>query len=220
MLKAIIFDLDGTLTDSDKVHFRVFQEIFAQHGIDLDRQRYREKISGRQNAAILADFLPQMPATEGKAFSDSKEETFRALAAGNLEPLVGLFDLLTQIKRQGIAAAVVTNAPPENAAFMLSELRLSEAFDPIVISDHLPRGKPDPLPYQTALDHLGVMADEAIAFEDSRTGITSAVGADIKTIGVTTTHTAEELIAAGASHTVADFTDPYIQTLLQLGRAI
>ncbi len=220
MLKAIIFDLDGTLTDSDKVHFRVFQEIFAQHGIDLDKQRYREKISGRQNAAILADFLPQMPATEGKAFSDSKEETFRALAAGNLEPLVGLLDLLAQIKQQGIAVAVVTNAPPENAAFMLSELRLSEAFDPIVISDHLPRGKPDPLPYQTALDHLGVMADEAIAFEDSRAGITSAVGAGIKTIGVTTTHTAEELIAAGASHTVADFTDPYIQTLLKLGRAI
>ncbi len=215
MLKAIIFDLDGTLTDSDSVHFRVFQEIFAQHGIDLDKVLYREKISGRQNTAILADFLPHLPAPEGKAFSDSKEETFRALAAGNLEPLAGLLDLLMQIKQQGLAAAVVTNAPPENAAFMLSELWLTEAFNPVVIGDDLPRGKPDPLPYQTALDKLRITADEAIAFEDSRAGIISATGAGIKTIGVTTTHQAEELIAAGASHTVVDFTDPYIQTLLQ-----
>ena len=215
MLKAIIFDLDGTLTDSDSVHFQVFQALFAQHGIDLDKGLYREKISGRQNTAILADFLPDLPATAGKAFSDSKEETFRALAAGNLEPLAGLLDLLRQIKKQGIAAAVVTNAPPENAAFMLSELWLTEAFDPIVIGDDLPRGKPDPLPYQTALDKLEITADEAITFEDSRAGITSAIGAGISTIGVTTTHKAEELIAAGASYTVADFTDPYIQTLLQ-----
>ena len=214
MLKAIIFDLDGTLTDSDRVHFQVFQAFFAQHGIDLNKVLYREKISGRQNIAILADFLPQLLALEAKAFSDSKEETFRALAAGNLEPLAGLLALLVQIKKQGIAAAVVTNAPPENAAFMLSELRLTEAFSPIIIGDELPRGKPDPLPYQTALDKLGITAAEAIAFEDSRAGITSAVGAGIKTIGVTTTHKAEELIAAGASHTVADFTDPYIQALL------
>ncbi|MGB3298227.1 MAG: HAD family phosphatase [Phormidesmis sp.] len=214
MLKAIIFDLDGTLTDSDRVHFRVFQEIFARHGIELDKKSYREKISGRQNAAILIDFLPDLPAAESEAFSARKEATFRALAAGNLEPLPGLLDLLSQLKKQGLAAAVVTNAPPENAAFMLSELWLSEAFHPIIIGDELPRGKPDPLPYQTALDKLGITADEAIAFEDSRAGITSATAAGIKTIGMTTTHPSEELIAAGAARTVADFTDPYIQTLL------
>ncbi len=214
MLKAVIFDLDGTLTDSDKVHFQVFQKIFAQHGIDLDRALYRQKISGRQNAAILADFLPDLSEAAVEAFSANKEATFRTAAHGNLTPLAGLLELIEQIKRQGLAIAVVTNAPPENAAFMLKELGLSDTFDPVVIGDRLPRGKPDPLPYQTALDQLSISAAEAIAFEDSTAGIRSAVGAGIKTIGVTTTHAKAELIAVGAAETVADFSDPYIRTLL------
>ena len=214
MLKAVIFDLDGTLTDSDRVHFKVFQDFFAQKGISLDRETYRKKISGRQNSAILADFLPELSAEEGEAFSVKKEANFRELAKGNLAPLSGLMRLLEQLKEKGLVTAVVTNAPPENAAFMLDELGLSEAFSPVVIGDDLPRGKPDPLPYQTALDKLKIVAEEAIAFEDSRAGIRSATGAGIKTIGMTTTHDEADLLSVGAVRAIANFTDPYIQTLL------
>ncbi|MEM6451636.1 MAG: HAD family phosphatase [Cyanobacteria bacterium P01_D01_bin.105] len=212
-LKAIIFDLDGTLTDSDKVHFQVFQDFFALHNIALDRSMYRKGISGRQNSAILADFLPQLPTEEASAFSEKKEATFRQLAKGNIAPLPGLLTFLEQIKAQDLPAAVVTNAPPENANFMLSELGLTQAFSPVVIGDELPRGKPDPLPYQTALEQLGVQAAEAITFEDSRAGIQSAVGAGIETIGMMTTHSAEELIAAGAARAITDFTDAYVRSL-------
>ncbi len=214
MIKAIIFDLDGTLTDSDRVHFKVFEAFFAKKGISLDKETYRKKISGRQNSAILADFLPELSAEEGEAFSAEKEANFRELAKGSLSPLPGLIDLLNQLKDKGLAAAVVTNAPPENAAFMLGELGLTEAFNPVVIGDDLPRGKPDPLPYQTALDKLGIVADEAIAFEDSSAGIRSATGAGIKTIGMTTTHDEDDLLAVGAVKAIANFTDPYIQTLI------
>ncbi|MFK8182083.1 MAG: HAD family hydrolase [Phormidesmis sp.] len=213
-LKAVIFDLDGTLTDSDKVHFRVFQDFFAQHNIALDRAMYRARISGRQNSAILADFLPQLPSQDALAFSDKKEATFRQLAKGHIAPLPGLMTFLEHIKAKGLPAAVVTNAPPENANFMLAELGLSKAFSPVVIGDELPRGKPDPLPYQTALEQLGLRADEAIAFEDSRAGIRSAVGAGIETIGMMTTHSAEELLAVGAARAITDFTDDYVRSLL------
>ncbi|MEL6606042.1 MAG: HAD family hydrolase, partial [Cyanobacteria bacterium J06614_10] len=77
MLKAVIFDLDGTLTDSDKVHFQVFKEIFARKGIVLDKTLYKQKISGRQNADIMADFFPDLSPAEGEAFSAQKEATFR-----------------------------------------------------------------------------------------------------------------------------------------------
>ncbi|MEL6605152.1 MAG: HAD family hydrolase, partial [Cyanobacteria bacterium J06614_10] len=100
------------------------------------------------------------------------------------------------------------------AVFMLQTLGLSDAFDPVVIADELPRGKPDPLPYQTALDKLGISAEEAIVFEDSRAGIRSAVGAGIATIGMTTTHQAEELMAVGAIATISDFTDDSLKTMI------
>jgi HAD superfamily hydrolase (TIGR01509 family) len=215
MLKAVIFDLDGTLTDSDRVHYQVFKEIFAPLGVALDPALYREKISGRQNAAVVADFFPKMSVAAGETFSADKEAAFRTLARDVLKPLPGLLDLLEQIKRQGLFAAVVTNAPRENAAFMLEVLGLNAAFDPVILGDDLPRGKPDPLPYQTALERLGIVASEAIAFEDSRPGICSAVGAGILTVGLMTTHAAAELTAAGAAAAVADFRDPYIQNILR-----
>ncbi len=215
MLKAVIFDLDGTLTDSDKVHFQVFQSLFAQRGITLDKSLYKQKISGRQNAAIIADFFPELSAEEGDRFSMQKEATFRENAKDQLVPLPGLLNLIDRLKTRRLAMAVVTNAPPKNAAFMLQTLNLADAFDPVIIADELPRGKPDPLPYQTALDQLGVAAAEAIAFEDSTAGIRSAVGAGIITIGMTTTHTAEELLEIGATDAIADFTpaklDPSIK---------
>ncbi len=215
MLKAVIFDLDGTLTDSDKVHFQVFQALFAKRDMDIDKALYKKKISGRQNSAIVADFFPEMSAAEGEAFSADKEALFRTRAKGLLEPLPGLTDFLAAIQKRGLAAAVVTNAPPKNANFMLDTLDLSERFDPVVIADELPRGKPDPLPYQTALDRLGITAKEAVVFEDSTAGIRSAVGAGIVTIGLMTTHDQSDLVAVGAQRAIADFTDPYIQTLLQ-----
>ena len=217
MLKAVIFDLDGTLTNSDKVHFQVFQDFFARHDVTLDKTLYKDKVSGRQNAAILADFLPDLPGDEAVAFSDRKEATFRQLAKGQIAPLPGLSALLAQIQNQGLRAAVVTNAPPENAAFMLSELNLSKRFDPIVIGDDLPRGKPDPLPYETALHKLGISPQEAIVFEDSPSGIRSALGAGIQTIGIATTHTQRDLLALGVNRAIDDFTDPYVQTLLKGG---
>ena len=217
MLKAVIFDLDGTLTNSDKVHFQVFQDFFARHNVTLDKTLYKDKVSGRQNAAILAEFLPSLPGDEATAFSDRKEATFRQLAKGQIAPLPGLLTLLTQIQNQGLGAALVTNAPPENAAFMLSELDLSKRFNPIVIGDELPKGKPDPLPYQTALDKLEIGPEEALVFEDSPSGIRSALGAGIQTIGIATTHTQRDLLALGVDRAIDDFTDPYVQTLLKGG---
>ncbi len=215
MLKAVIFDLDGTLTDSDKVHFQVFQALFAQRGKEINKAFYKEKISGRQNEAIVAEFFSELSAAEGEAFSANKEALFRTQAKGLLEPMPGLTEFLSNIQANGLAAAVVTNAPPKNAKFMLETLGLSERFDPVVIADRLPRGKPDPLPYQTALDLLAIQAEEAVVFEDSTAGIRSAVGAKIATIGLMTTHTEADLVGVGAQRAIADFTDPYIKTLLQ-----
>ncbi len=215
MLKAVIFDLDGTLTDSDKVHFQVFQELFAQRDVEIDKAFYKEKISGRQNAAIVEEFFPELSEAEGKEFSAKKEALFRKRAQGSLEAVPGLSEFLSEIEAQGLAAAVVTNAPPKNANFLLETLGLSERFEPVVIADELPRGKPDPLPYQTALDLLDIKAEEAVVFEDSTAGIRSAVGAKIITIGIMTTHTEDDLLSVGAQRAIADFTDPYIKTLLQ-----
>jgi len=103
--------------------------------------------------------------------------------------------------------AVVTNAPRDNAEFMLETLGLSNRFDPVILAGELARGKPDPLPYQEALKQLMLTAEDALVFEDSPTGVQAAVAAGLTTIGVASTHAPETLTAIGAVCAISDFRD-------------
>ncbi|MDV3348576.1 HAD family hydrolase [Leptolyngbyaceae cyanobacterium CCMR0082] len=207
MLKAVLFDLDGTLANTDPIHFQVWQTLLASHDMVVDQEFYDRFISGRLNPDIVQDLLPQLSVEAGVAFIADKEAQFREMAANQLQRMPGLTDFLHSIEQKGYAIALVTNAPRPNAEFMLKTLALNGVFDPIVIADDLPKGKPDPLPYQTALEQLRLLPDEAIVFEDSPTGVQAATAAGIPTIGVTSTHSDTILCQLGAQCTIADFTD-------------
>ncbi len=205
MLAAIFFDLDGTLVNTDPLHFRVWQEVLQGYGLEIDETFYKSRISGRLNPAIVRDLLPTLSEADGLRMAADKEARFRELGQV-LEPLAGLAKMLAWTEELGLKRAVVTNAPPENARFLLDVLRLSEAFDPVVIAAEVGVGKPDPAPYQFALDRLNLTPDTVITFEDSPSGIRSSVGAGIVTVGIASTHLPEHLCDAGAVMAVPDFT--------------
>ncbi|MGD1951437.1 MAG: HAD family hydrolase [Leptolyngbyaceae cyanobacterium] len=207
MLKAVLFDLDGTLANTDPIHFQLWQELLVPYGMTIDQEFYDRRISGRLNIDIVQDLLPQLSPDDGVVFSANKEARFRTIAADQLQRMPGLTDFLHHIKQHGYATALVTNAPRPNAEFMLKTLTLNGVFQPVIIADDLPKGKPDPLPYQTALDNLGIAPEEAIVFEDSPSGVRSAVAAGITTIGMTSTHSDTALQQLGVEFTIADFTD-------------
>lgn len=213
-LAALLYDLDGTLTNTDPFHFQAWQEQLREHGMEIDTTFYQAQISGRLNPAIVADLLPQLAPAAAETFIAQKEARFRSLAP-NLSPLAGLTTVLDWASDRRLRQGVVTNAPPENVHHTLQSLQLDQAFDPVVIADVLGIGKPDPTPYRYALELLGLPADQAIAFEDSPSGIRSAVGAGILTIGIASTHDPETLYAVGAKLVVADFTAAELWQLLQ-----
>lgn len=212
MLKAILFDLDGTLANTDPIHFQVWQTLLVPYGHSVDQAFYDHHISGRLNPDIVRDLIPQMSVDEGLVFSADKEAKFRELAANQLQRMSGLTGFLHHLELQSYATALVTNAPRSNAEFMLKTLALDGVFQPVIIADDLPRGKPDPLPYQTALDQLKLRPTEALVFEDSPTGVRAAVAAGIPTIGVTSSHSDAKLCELGALFTIADFTDKRLLT--------
>jgi HAD superfamily hydrolase (TIGR01509 family) len=214
MWKAILFDLDGTLADTDSIHFAVWQDILVRYDLDIDRAFYRQRISGRTNSKIIKDIIPQLTLEDAWKLSTEKEETYRRLA-NSLLPTPGLDKLIDLTERASIKRAVVTNAPEENAIYTLKILRLTDTFPTIIMAKDAPPGKPDPAPYQLALNRLMVKSKRAIAIEDSAAGIRSAVGAGIYTIGITSSHPAEDLLNAGASMTIKDFNDPQLWQLLE-----
>lgn len=212
-LRALIFDMDGTLIDTDNQHFDAYVKVFTDLGRSLDRDEYDARMAGRPNMEILRDYFPDNDDMYRRDLMNLKENTFRATPA-TWELLTGLPELMMWAREQGLAQALVTSAPRENAGYLLNAVNLTGAFEPEVYADELPRGKPDPLPYTTALELLSVSPEEAIVFEDSASGVKSGSSAGILTIGLATTQRPEVLKAAGAALVIHDFTDPALWDLL------
>ncbi|KGQ22895.2 HAD family hydrolase [Thermus filiformis] len=202
-MKALLFDLDGTLADTDPLHLLAWQEVLRPYGLAVDPRFYRERISGRLNPEIVRDLLG-LEGKEAEELIEAKEALFRRLAR-DLRPTPGLPALLRFAEERGLAWGVVTNAPRENARHVLEALGLRPPL--LVLAEEVGRGKPDPLPYRVALERLGLPPEEALAFEDSPSGVRSAVGAGIPTVGLLTGHLEEDLRASGARVVVRDFCD-------------
>jgi HAD superfamily hydrolase (TIGR01509 family) len=211
---ALLFDLDGTLVDTDALHLTAFQSVLAKHGVALTKAQYVEKIMGSSNALIGEAFLPHLSPADREAAIEAKEAAFRNML-GELQPAAGVAALLDFAEAEGISCAVVTNAPRANAAVVLQALGLTTRLPMQIIGPELARPKPDPLPYLTGLERTGAVAAHSVAFEDSLSGLRAAFGAGLAVVGMTTTLDEATLKRAGATIAVADFTDPRIFELIR-----
>ncbi|UPF01881.1 HAD-IA family hydrolase [Pseudomonas mosselii] len=215
MLTALLFDLDGTLTDTDTLHLEAFRKLLFDHdGRELTQEQFNTQVSGRANGLLFAELFPQADAASRQALAERKEALFRELSP-TLAPMPGLLRLLDHAERQGIGMCVVTNAPRLNAEHMLGAMSLGARFEHVLVADELARPKPDPLPYLTGLQRLGAKAGQALAFEDSLPGVKAAVDAGIFTVGLATTQPAERLMEAGASLVIETYDDPRLWDLIE-----
>eukprot|EP00960_Hanusia_phi_P058788 763986-Hanusia_phi.AAC.5 len=196
-VRGVLFDVDGTLCDSDPVHFEVFQELLMKEGINngkpIDEHFFRTMIAGRQNALICKDLFPHWSVEQAERWSEMKEARFRELAVGKLKPIPGLEEVFSLLDKAGIKKAAVTNAPRKNAEFMLSVLGRLDWFDTIVIGDECEKAKPDPMPYQIAMQRLGLRPEETVVVEDSPSGATAGVQSGAFTVGILTSQEGETL---------------------------
>ncbi|HEX3761401.1 MAG TPA: HAD-IA family hydrolase, partial [Kofleriaceae bacterium] len=214
---TLLFDLDGTLLDTDPLHFQAYLGLLEEHARPaIDFALYRTRIMGFGHAEIFAMLFPDRDPSSHAELAEHKEARFRALLRDTaVDPRPGLVELLDWADARGIRCGVVTNAPRENAMLMLDALRLAERFEAAVFGEELSHPKPHPMPYLTGLAKLGGHADRALAFEDSLSGVRSASGAQIYTVGVQSSLSAEALREAGASHTIDDFRDDLLWSELR-----
>src|ERR1700712_4197054 len=196
--KALLFDIDGTLTDTDALHLEAFNEVLGPYGHAFDHARFTRELQGFSNASISERFLAGEPPERQAAIMGEKEQAFRKLVAGRIQPLPGLMALLALADRANVPMVAVTNAPRLNAEMLLSGLGIVDRFKVLVIGDELVQGKPHPMPYLEGLRAVGAAAALSVAFEDSRSGIQSASAAGIATIGIRTSLAHAEMVAAGA----------------------
>ena len=212
--RALLFDIDGTLADTDALHVEAFNHVFEPRGHVFDRARAATELLGFSNASISERFLPHEPPERQTAIMGEKEAVFRRLAAGKIQPVPGLMALLAIADDADIPMVAVTNAPRLNAEILLTGLGIMDRFQAVVIGDELPHAKPHPLPYLEGLRAVDATAHRSVAFEDSRSGIMAASAAGIATVGMRTSLSHSDLLEAGARLTAPAFDDPDLMTWL------
>uniref|UniRef100_A0A7S2T0B8 Haloacid dehalogenase-like hydrolase n=1 Tax=Chloropicon primus TaxID=1764295 RepID=A0A7S2T0B8_9CHLO len=206
-VKGFLFDIDGTLVDTDPLHLVAFRDCLKKAGvtIEVDHEFFKENISGRSNPDIARDLLPELTQEEKEKWIVDKEEYFCDLARSQIEPVKGLRELMAWIKSNGVKCAAVTNAPRPNAEMLLGGIGMRDEFDLLVIANEEAANKPHPEPYLAAMRRLGLSAEECCALEDSVPGATAAIAAGVHTIGVLTSQTDAAMKEAGVGQTIGDY---------------
>ena len=207
--EAYLFDMDGTICHTEPLHLAAVRVVLERWGKSLNTHVFETQMAGQTTAAVFSRLFPEWSAAQRQQLVEEKEQLFRDMAHA-LKPVPGVADFIARLRHMGRTIALVTNAPRCDVDFILGVLGMSEQFPIRVIASELAQPKPHPLAYLTALELCGAGAADALAFEDSITGVTSARLAGITTIGITTTLSADELTIAGASATMPDFAQHHL----------
>src|SRR3990167_7396101 len=212
MIKAVIFDLDGTIVDNIPFHAQAFLEFARDKNTHLTVGEYYSQIQGRINKEIIpALFEKNLSEEKIKRYANEKEAIYRRLYK-NVTSVAGLFDLFKKIKEKSLKLALATSAPSENVNHVLGKLNIKNVFDIQVNGDHVNKGKPEPEIYLKTVERLGGKPNECLVFEDSIPGIRAAKAAGMKVIAITTTHPPEKLKEADGI--INDFTEVRLEKYL------
>ena len=208
MLKAIIFDLDGTLVDSLPYHHESWRIFFKNNNLEEhDFSEVLKEYKGGGTLELMTSVFGDMyTKDELKKMTDDKEIIFRDIYKSKIYPIEGLKQFLDNLKKNNILLSIGSNAIRKNVLMTIEELSITNYFSSIICGDEVSRGKPDPEMFVKTLSNLNVSRDECIIFEDSIEGIKAAKNADIKVIGVTSSQSSEKLKSVGAFKTIDDYT--------------
>jgi beta-phosphoglucomutase len=190
ILKAILWDLDGTLVDSENFHWRAWRRTMEAEGAFITQDDFRASF-GQRNDSILPRWLG-MNATPDRVqrVGDSKESYYRNLVRSEgLAPLPGAADWVRRLRSEGWKQAVASSAPRQNIEVVLEALKLSEYFEITVGAEDVHQGKPDPEIFLVAAERLGARTSRCVVVEDSSAGIHAAKRANIRNIAVGTLNT-------------------------------
>jgi beta-phosphoglucomutase len=190
---ALIFDMDGVIVDSNPFHKIALQQFCAQHGHQLTDRQLREKIYGRTNKEWIVNLFGNLPEKQIHEFAEEKEALYRELFKNDIQPVKGLIPFLDLLNLHEIPRAIGTSAPQSNVVFTLTKTNTEKYFSTILNDTFVTHSKPHPEIYIKCAQALGLPNSQCIVIEDSLSGVEAGKAAGSKVIGITTTHTREEL---------------------------
>lgn len=195
--KAVLFDIDGTLVDSNYLHVDAWSRAFEKVGHPVDTWRIHRSI-GLDSDELLKTLLGDAVDELGDRAKDLHSELYQA-STDRLRPLPGAVELLRALSGAGIRVVLATSAPKEELEILLDVLDVNDALHATTSSDDVDTAKPEPDIVNVALERAGVDASEALFVGDAVWDVKAAARASLGAIGVRTGGISSgELMDAGA----------------------
>lgn len=206
--KALIFDCDGVLVDTEPLHCLSWQEVFRSHGLEFSEDFIMGFVglSSPQTLRILQErsWIPRE--VDCESWIQEKRMLFYRFIEEKMTEIPGISPFLRKAaKRMPIAMA--TGSPRNTYERVLRRMQWGDVFDVLVGADDVSQNKPDPEIYLTALERLGMDARDCLAFEDSLPGVEAARAAGLDVVGIASSKSPDALLQKGAKAVVQDFAD-------------
>ena len=220
VLKAIIFDVDGTLAETEEAHRRAFNETFAEWGLPWawSREEYADLLKVTGGKERIRHFIDTREPERGEEVAPRIPELHarktarygEIIASGEVPLRPGVARLIEEAKAAGIKVGVATTTSTPNVEALIRATLgrpVAEVFDAMACGEEVSAKKPAPDLYRLALEKLGVAPGEAVAIEDSRNGLVSALRAGVPVIITPSGYTADEDFTDALS-VVSDLGEP------------
>jgi beta-phosphoglucomutase family hydrolase len=192
--QCVIFDMDGVICHTNPHHVKAFEAFFNNYQIPYTEEEFEDHMYGKHNGYIMTYFFKRSIAGEElKKLEYEKESMFRDIYKDKVETIPHYLEFLTALKSRNFKTAVATSAPQENLDLIIKALKIEDKMDSMMSSKDVKLHKPDPEVYLKSAERVGVPPSDCIVFEDSFSGVTAAINAGMKVVGVLSSHTKEQL---------------------------
>lgn len=189
--RAAVFDFDGVVADTEAIHFRSFRDLLRPFGIEVDENRYYYEYSGVGARKIMEIEIRGNADTAGfsgdeiRGLVEKRRELFVKYALeSDLKPTEGLVSFLHKLHKMGIFTAIASGSRKSVIIPLLEKMGLENEFCAIVGGEEVANKKPHPETFFKAAELLGVKPEECVAFEDSNSGVESAMAAGMRVFAI------------------------------------
>lgn len=194
MIDTVLFDMDGVICHTNPFHSQAFQVFFNKRGLKPTQKEFELHMYGKSNSYIFSYFFDRkIEGEELTVYENEKEGLFREIYSSQVKAIDGFLPFLDLLFKENYKLGVATSAPRANLDLIIDELNIRSYFRSLMASEDVTIHKPHPQVYLRSATNLKSSPKECIVFEDSYSGVSAAINAEMKVVGVLSSHNKEDL---------------------------
>ena len=214
MIKAVIFDLDGVMVESEDAHIEAEKQTFLKFGLRISSEELHN-YTGTTAKVMFTDLIAKYKLmTTFEEINRQKEKLLLKFLRQDAEPTKGVLDLVKKLKKKGVQLAIASSSPKKLVDYVLDKLAVRGFFHVVLTAENVEHSKPNPEIFLKAAEKLGVKPSQCLVVEDAKLGVAAAKQAGMKCIGYRNPHSGNQDLSE-ADIVIDDFTKISVEEVLE-----